>query len=207
MSEPKTVAKKLDPVAPGVFRCHVLDDRIEAESDGYALTDGDRTVLIDPLPLSEATLKRLAQVEAIVLSASCHQRSSWRYRKLFRAKVYAPAGAENLVEKPDAAYRPGGRLPGGLRAVHAPGPTDAHFALLLDRAGGILFCGDLLMNLPRRGLAFVPGEYQDDPAATRRSVRKLLDLKFRILCFSHGSPLRSGARKAVRDLLRKDAGG
>lgn len=122
-------------------------------------------------------------------------------------KVYAPRGAEHLAENPDATYRPGSRLPGGLRAIHAPGPTDAHYALRTGRGKGIVFCGDLLMNLPGEGLRFIASEYQDDPARTRRSVRQLLEQRFRVLCFSHGAPASSGIRKALADLLKKDRAG
>lgn len=204
MSEPRTRARKLQRIVPGLYRYTVLDDRIDAESDAFALVEKERAILIDPLPLQEEALRQLPPVESIVLSASCHQRSAWRYRKRFGARVYAPVGARNLEEKPDVAYDDGRRLPGGLRAIHAPGPTGAHYAFLLDRGGGVVLCGDLVKNLPREGLAFIPGEYQDDPRQTRVSVRKLLRRKFRILCTSHGSPIRAGARKALTDLLRKD---
>jgi len=207
MSEPKAVAKKLEEIVPGVYRYKVMDDRIEAESDAYALVERGRAVLVDPLPLAESALKCLGRVEAIVLSASCHQRSAWRYRRKLGTKVYAPSGAANLAEKPDATYRPGSRLPGGLRAIHAPGPTDAHYAFRTGRGKGIVFCGDLLKNFPGEGMGFISSEYQDDPARTRRSVRKLLDLRFRVLCFSHGAPVSYRVRRALVDLLRKDRAG
>jgi len=204
MSEPRDEAKKLEEIVPGVFRYHLLDDRIKAESDAYALVERGRAILIDPLPLVGALLKRLGRVEAIVLSASCHQRSAWRYRKNFGAKVHAPAGAENLEETPDAPYGPGDRLPGGLRAVHAPGPTEAHYAFHLEQGEGVVFCGDLVMNLPGEGLAFVPAEYQDNPKETRETLRSLLDLRFGVLCMSHGAPIKTGAHEAVSLLVRKD---
>ena len=34
-------------------------------------------------------------------------------------------------------------------------------------------------------LSFVPPEYHEDPAETRRSVRRLLELPFTILCLAH----------------------
>lgn len=206
MSEPKTAARDLEEIVPGVYRYFVQDDRIDSESDAYALSEPTGTVLIDPLPLSQKSLGRLGRVEAVVLSAACHQRSAWRYRKQLGARVLAPAGAEGLEEKPDASYGPGDRLPGGLRALHAPGPTEAHYAFQLDRGTGMLFCGDLVTNLSGEGLAFVPGEYQDDPKRTRESVRSLLGQRFEVLCPSHGAPLTSAARPAIAELLRKDSG-
>jgi hypothetical protein len=49
----------------------------------------------------------------------------------------------------------------------------------------------------------VPGEYHDDPAATRESVRRFLDLPFGALCLAHGGPVRDDPKGAIRRLLEK----
>ena len=64
------------------------------------------------------------------------------------------------------------RLPGGLEAVHAPGPEQPHYALLLERGPGVLFCPDQLMRGPDGELLLVPGEFHEDPAETRRTVER-----------------------------------
>jgi glyoxylase-like metal-dependent hydrolase (beta-lactamase superfamily II) len=63
----------------------------------------------------------------------------------------------------------------------------------------------LLTHLPRRGLTIVWDEYMHDPAEARRSIRKLLDLPFSILCCAHGEPLTEDPKGAIRDLLERDA--
>jgi glyoxylase-like metal-dependent hydrolase (beta-lactamase superfamily II) len=50
-------------------------------------------------------------------------------------------------------------------------------------------------------LGFVPFEYHDDPDETRRSVERLLDLPFEILCLDHGAPLTGDPKAAIRELL------
>ncbi len=50
-------------------------------------------------------------------------------------------------------------------------------------------------------LRFIPPEYHEDPAATRRSVERLLDLPFSILCLDHGAPLLDDPKPALRGLL------
>lgn len=201
MPEPKGIAKLAGEVVPGVFRFTMHDDRIDAESDGYVVVQNGRVVLIDPLPMAERVLKKLGAVEAICLTASCHERAAKRYQRSFKIPVYAPRRAIGFEEtKPDRWYGPGARLPGGLKAVHSPGPTDAHYSLYLRRGGGVVFCADLLTNY-EGGLAFVPGEYQDDPKGTRKSVRRLLELRFRVLCPNHGKPIKTGAKKAIRQAL------
>jgi len=202
MSEPNAAASRIERVVAGVWRWHVWDDRIDFESAAYAVADGARKVLIDPLPLRPAALKALGPVSAICLTAACHQRSAWRYRKMFGVEVYAPRGASGTEEKPDASYRPGDVLPGGLEAVRTPGPEYVHFAFLRRARPGVLFSADLLKRVGA-SLAFIPPEYHDDPKATRRSVQRLLDLPFSVLCLAHGAPIKRNAHAALRQLLER----
>ncbi len=82
--------------------------------------------------------------------------------------------------------------------------TIRHYAFLLARDSGIVFCADLLTNAGGEGLAFVPSEDQDEPARARETVRKLLDLNFEILCTNHGDPVIRGAKQAIREALERD---
>jgi glyoxylase-like metal-dependent hydrolase (beta-lactamase superfamily II) len=202
MSEPKAVAKSIERIATGVWRWSLRDDRIDFESDAYAVAADGGVVMIDPLPLAERALNKLGRVSAICLTAACHQRSAWRYRRAFAVKVYAPLGARKMEEEPDERYRAGDRLPGGLRAYSTPGPEVAHYAFLREGRPKVLFVADLVMRKRRRPLAFVPAQYHDDPKATRASVQRLLKLDFAILCLAHGPPLRR-PHEALRRLLAR----
>ncbi len=205
MSEPRNRAKKIETVVPGILHWSLVDDRIDSQSDAYAVREGERSVLIDPLPLEDSALKGLGKMEAICLTGSCHQRSAWRYRKQFGVRVYAPEGAEGLEEKPDLWYRKGDSLPGGLKAVHAPGPTESHYAFHLDREGGTLFCADIIVHDGKK-LGFVPDEHQDDPKRTRETAKRFLELKFKTLCCAHGGPVTRDAHAAVRAALKAVSG-
>ena len=205
MPEPKGTAKPLGEVFPRVYRWMMHDDRIDAQSDSYAVVDDGHVVLIDPLPMAKQDLGQLGAVHSIVLTASCHERSAWRYRREFKIPVYAPAGAVDFEKDPDFWYDQGDHLAGNLIAIHSPGPTEAYYSLYLERDGGVVFCADLLTNYSGQGLAFVPDEYQDDPPRIRESVRHLLSLEFTTLCPNHGDPITSGAKEAIRDALARDA--
>lgn len=205
MSEPETVAEQVEQVIPGVWRWFVWDDRIDFESDAHAVADADGTVLIDPLPLKRAALRKLEPVAAICLTAACHQRSAWRYRKQFGSRVYAPEGSRPMEEEPDAYYGANEALPGGLKAIHTPGPEQAHFAFWRERAAGVVFCPDLIMRAEGGALEFVPPAYHEDPDATRDSVRRLLDLRFSVLCMDHGAPIKKDPQAELRKLLDKAA--
>jgi len=204
VSEPKAVAETVDEVVPGVWRWHVLDERIDSESDAHAVSDKGGTVLIDPVPLPDEALKRLEPIVAICLTAACHQRAAWRYRRAYSVKVYAPEGCRAMDEEPDVRYRANDMLPGGIKAIHTPGPEHAHYAFWRERSPSVLFCPDLIMRGTDGELAFIPAEYHDDPEATRESVRRLLDLPFEVLCMDHGAPITADPHAALRKLLVED---
>ena len=204
MTEPRQVASDTEEVVPGVFRWSVHDDRIDFESHAHAVVDGGEAVLVDPLRLDPARVEALGTASAVCLTAACHQRAAWRYRRELGVPVYAPAGARTLEEEPDAWYRDGDSLPGGLRAIRTPGPEEAHYCFLLEREPGVLFCSDLLVHPAERGLDFVDPSFHDDPAETRRSVGRLLDLRFSVLCFDHGAPIADDPHGALRELLARD---
>ena len=203
MSEPRTMAKTIDEILPGLFHYQIVDDRIDHISEAYGVVEGGTATLLDPLPLGGAALARLGPIGAIVIGGPGHQRSAWRYRRETKARVHAPEGTRGTEEAPDTTFKEDDRLPGGLRAVPAPGPHGPHFAFHLDRGPGVVFCTDLLMNEPDRGVVFLPARYMKDPAHGPESARRLLELEFDVLCFGHGMPITRGGRKALEDLLRR----
>jgi hypothetical protein len=148
-------------------------------------------------------LAALGRVTAICLSAQCHQRSAWRYRRELGATVWAPERTRPMEEEPDRRYRAGDELPGGLRAVHTPGPEEVHFSFLRGGEPAVLVVSDLLTHYTGRDLAFVPFEYHDDPETTRHSVEGLLDFDFDVLCLDHGRPIVDDPKSAIRALLAR----
>ena len=111
MSEPKTVAAAVNEVVPGLFHYKIDDERIKSQSDSYAVVKDGRVVLIDPLPLEASLLHRLGRVEAIVLGARSHQRSSWRLRREHQAAIHAPQGPPAWRRNPMPPTRRGTGCP------------------------------------------------------------------------------------------------
>ncbi|AKU92267.1 MBL fold metallo-hydrolase [Vulgatibacter incomptus] len=214
MTEPTAHAHKIVRVIPTVLRWRVHDDRIGgSESDAYAVVSQGQVTLIDPLPVGEAELRRLGQIKGIVLTAANHQRSAWRYRKLFHVPVFAPEGPGvsptpgDLEEEPDYRYTAGESLPGGLTPFHTPGPTEAMYALWLDRPRSVIFLSDVLTHDGSGQPTFVASEYQDEPERTRASVRRIIDhLPVQVLCFAHGPPICDEGRSVLERALAYDAG-
>ena len=199
----KEVASFISEIVPGFFH-FMINDGIHFRRDCYAIVDSKKkeTVLIDPLQMDKK-LYDLPKVKAIFLTAACHQRKAWNYRKMLKAKVYAPKG-KWFKGKPDYFLRDNMKLPGNVIAIHSPGPTDAHYSFYSKNSGGAIICGDLLVNEGRGNLKFVESQYQDNPDITRKSVKRLLGFDFKVLCFNHGPPMTKGAKKAIRKVLRED---
>jgi hypothetical protein len=203
VSEPRTVAETVHEVVRGVWSWSIHDERIEFVSTAHAVSSADGTVLIDPLPLEEDALADLGEVRAICLTAGTHQRSAWRYRRELGAEVWAPSLSRLIEEEPDVRYTEADELPGGLRAVFTPGAGTTQHTFLFDQGGGIAFVPDLFANVPERGLAIVGEDEMPDPDEARRSIRKLLDLPFAILCLDHGAALKDEPKAAIRRLLQQ----
>lgn len=94
-------------------------------------------------------------------------------------------------------FRHGELLPGGLRAVHTPGHSPGHTALLHEETG-VLFTGDAVLNV--RGVRYAPGFLCTDPDRNRESADQLGELDFEVAAFAHGPELRRDAKAAVRAL-------
>jgi len=204
MTEPKEIADQLEQVGDGLFHWRIHNSDIGGSvSSSQALVTHDACVLIDPVGLQDDLLATLPAPTAIALTARCHQRAAWRYRGEFHAAVWLPLDAEPADEAPDSVYSDGDVLPGGLIAVRTPGPELPHYCFLLEADQGVLFCSDLIMRPADDELHFVPFEFHEDPAATRRSVARLLDLPFETLCLAHGAPLTDDPKAAIRELLAR----
>jgi glyoxylase-like metal-dependent hydrolase (beta-lactamase superfamily II) len=202
MSEPRETATEVEEVAEGLYHWRIRNSAIGGNiSSSHALATSDGCVLIDPVPLAADALAALPRPTAIVLTARCHQRAAWRYRAALGIEVWLPEDASDADEEPDRRYADGDVLPGGLVAVRTPGPEWPHYSLLLEDDPGAIFCSDLVMHPGDGVLHFVPPEFHEDPAETRRSVEKLLGLPFAVLCFDHGAPIVDDPKAALRRLL------
>jgi glyoxylase-like metal-dependent hydrolase (beta-lactamase superfamily II) len=80
----------------------------------------------------------------------------------------------------------------GFRVVHAPGHTSGH-VIYFRESDRVALAGDVLANIHfltgRTGLRLPPSALCVDPQQNRRSVRTLLELQPRLVCFGHGPPL------------------
>jgi glyoxylase-like metal-dependent hydrolase (beta-lactamase superfamily II) len=204
MTEPKEVAPAAQEVVPGLWHWRISNSGIGGNtSSSQALMTREGLVLIDPVRLDPAALGALPRPMATCLTARCHQRAAWRYRRELGAEVWLPADAAEADERPDHTYADGDRLPGGLTALRTPGPEWPHYSFLHEGDPGILFCSDLVGADDTGTLHFIPPQFHEDPAATRVSVEKLLDLPFEVMCLDHGAPIVNDPKAAIREVLAR----
>lgn len=206
MTEPKEVAGAAEQVLPGLYHWRIHNSNIGGSiSSSHAVMNEEGCAFIDPVRLGPEALAELQAPVAILLTARCHQRAAWHYRAEFGAQVWLPHDASAADEEPDERYRDGDELPCGLVAVRTPGPELPHYSFLWEDGPGTVFCSDLIGRGEDGSLHFIPPQYHEDPAETRRSVEKLLDLPFAVLCLDHGAPLTDDPKAALRALLEGTA--
>jgi glyoxylase-like metal-dependent hydrolase (beta-lactamase superfamily II) len=89
-------------------------------------------------------------------------------------------------------------VPGALRAVHTPGHTAGHCALLSEDAG-VLFAGDSLATVSfldgRLGPQLVA--FNEDATAARQSLWRLEELSASVVVVGHGRPFTGTPAEAV----------
>ena len=91
-----------------------------------------------------------------------------------------------------------------IRTVHLPGHTDGSIALYLPTEHAIIV-GDALQYKLKfvRKLGLPSPVFTRNPEQAARSLERLLDLDFNLICFSHFPPMRSNPRAALRTLLER----
>ncbi|HTF80549.1 MAG TPA: MBL fold metallo-hydrolase, partial [Cytophagales bacterium] len=103
-------------------------------------------------------------------------------------QAYCWAGAGHRVSR---ILKQGDQV-GGFTVLETPGHSKGHLSFFREK-DGVLIVGDVLvhMNLITTavGLGLPPGLFTTDQELNKASVRKLLDLKPKILCFGHGPVL------------------
>ena len=204
MTEPREIAPHAAEVVPGLWTWSISNSHIGGHtSTSHALLTREGCVLIDPVRLDEAAMAALPRPTAILLTARCHQRAAWRYRRQFRAEVWLPEDATGADEAPDHTYADGQTLPGGLRAFRTPGPEWPHYSFLYETDPGVVFCSDLVSS-DADGLHLIDPALHEDPTTTRASLESLLDLRFGVLCLAHGAPVTDDPARALRDLLTRE---
>ena len=90
---------------------------------------------------------------------------------------------------------------GGLQAIGTPGHTPGHMAYWQSERR-ILFCGDVIFNVPRK-MRLPPKFLTYDMAENIRSIARLVSLEPEVICFGHGRPVTANAAQFLRAFAQK----
>jgi glyoxylase-like metal-dependent hydrolase (beta-lactamase superfamily II) len=185
------LGRSLDAVAAVVLTHYHADhvgsaERIRAESGATVFA-----------PAGDAAGVRSGQVPMPHGLAS----SLWRPAMMrYMAHALRNGGAKVTPVRELRTYADGDVLdvPGGLRAVHTPGHTGGHCALLADGAG-VLFAGDALGTVNAR---FEPADpqvlpFNEDAGRARDSLSRLERLSAGVVVVGHGRPFEGTPAEAV----------
>jgi glyoxylase-like metal-dependent hydrolase (beta-lactamase superfamily II) len=164
----------------------------------YAIDDGERLVLFDPLSPPEE-IDRLAEERetAIVLTCPWHRRDAEALAERYGATLYVPPpdeGDPSPVE--GTVYREGDRLPVGVEALPGMEPNDL---VLWIEACGALVAGDTLID--RGGGLEFPSDWANKgvpPEQILETLQPLLELPVEWVLPTHGAPTdRAGLKRAL----------
>jgi glyoxylase-like metal-dependent hydrolase (beta-lactamase superfamily II) len=172
-------------------------DRQEVSS--YAIEEGDRLLLFDPLAVPTEIEELAAEREtAIVLTCPWHRRDAVGLAERLGVPIYVPPPDPpdpNPVE--GHVFSAGDRLPVGVEAFPGREPNDLVLWVESRRA---LVAGDTLIDRGQ-GLEF-PVTWVPDgvtPEQILEALRPLLELPVELVLATHGGPTdRAALERAVR---------
>jgi len=173
--------------------------------NGYLVEHPDGNLVIDPVEPEPEELSLLAEkgVSQILITNRNHSRAANAVREATGSEIAIHhADAAHAQEQGcliDEALSVGGRV-GPLLVLQAAGKSPGEIALLWEERR-ILFVGDIVIGKPAGSLSLLPDEKMDDPSGLRDSVRKLLDVDFDAILVGDGTPILTGARQALADLV------
>jgi hypothetical protein len=198
-------AQDVDQVSPGIFVWQVYNGKIKADLFSTALETRAGTYVVDPIPLSPDGMLRLCahrKTGGIFVTNANHARAAAEFAKTFSTPIYVH---DELRGSPDfrqaTGVQDGEMFSRGLTAIAINGGAAGETALHYDDNGGTMVLGDALINFEPHGFGLLPAKYCLNRNLMRRSLRKLLDYAFERMLFAHGTPILTGARARVEQLL------
>jgi glyoxylase-like metal-dependent hydrolase (beta-lactamase superfamily II) len=158
-----------------------------AKVSSYAVDDGERLLLLDPLALPPELAELAADREtAIVLTCAWHERDARSLGERLDAAVFVPSPEEGEPIKGRQLFSPGDRLPVGVEAFPGKDPNDLVLWVENHRAVAV---GDTL--IVRRNKLQIPVDWLSEGVTHEQVVallRPLLELPAELVLPTHGPP-------------------
>jgi glyoxylase-like metal-dependent hydrolase (beta-lactamase superfamily II) len=186
-----------------------------AEVNSYAYRAGDEAVLIDPLVLEgdDATAAALddfvsGRRASIIITITYHVRSAEALSRRYGATIHGHrAVAKRLGDGvPFEPFEPGDELPGGALPQRIGNPRRYETPLLVPSQSALVF-GDAVVTAPGGELRVweqvtsTPNRRDWYEQKFLPTLRPLLDLDFERVLTTHGEPIITNGREALRAAL------
>ena len=170
----------------------------------------DVLALVDPLPLSPEefrVLEELVTPTHILLTCNWHLRQSRIFRQRWGCEIYVnELGLEGVEIPIDGTFKHGDRLWDCVEVIHIP-HVDwlEETAFLVEQGNGLLIIGDAVcggrtdIGVPDGEVGIYWTRYKPltDFHDVRSSLHQLMEYPFEAMCFGHGSPILSQAKKTL----------
>jgi glyoxylase-like metal-dependent hydrolase (beta-lactamase superfamily II) len=164
------------------------EDWDQRDVSSYAIDDGARLLLFDPLALPDEIERLAADREtAIVLTSPWHQRDALSLAERLGAPIYVPPPDRDPDPIGGHVFTAGDRLPIGVEAF--PGREDPYDVVLYVATSRAVVAGDTLVDRGR-GIEVLVDWLPE--GVTREQVveglRPLLELPVELVLPTHGPP-------------------
>ena len=198
---------EVDQVSPGVFVWQAYDPKIKADLFSTALETPAGIYVVDPIPLGSdglLSLRAYRKVAGIFVTNGNHARAAAEFAKIFSVSTYVHETLRGNPDFPQATWMHDGEtLSREVTAIAINGGPAGETALHYEDNGGTMVLGDALINFEPHGFGLLPAKYCLNRNLMRCSLKKLLDYTFERILFAHGTPILSGARARVEQLLAR----
>jgi len=192
-------------VIEGIFMWSRLSEPHGYGFNGYFIRHPSGNLVIDPVRPEPDDLEHLMSegVARILITNRNHSRAANEVRDATGAPTAIhPLDAEHaraqgcVVEDP-LTY---GEVIGPLVVNPAPGKSPGEVAFYWP-GHRVLIVGDVVIGNPPGRCSLLPEAKLDDPPRLRESLRALLDLDFDCLLVGDGTPILSGAKAQLEQLV------
>ncbi|HHX39542.1 MAG TPA: MBL fold metallo-hydrolase [Armatimonadetes bacterium] len=174
----------------------------------YFLRTPDGNILIDTPPGQESVFSAIEMLGGASILFITHRDTvgdAWLFRERLGVRVAMhPDDADFLTgAPPEIELSDGLYLTPETRVLHAPGHSPGSCALLLERAPGALFPGDVVIADAEGRLQLPLEGYSKNPRRARDAVSLLLKYPFDALLPAHGTPILQDATARVREFVSR----
>jgi hypothetical protein len=199
------IADEIEAVAASVLIWRCYDPAVKADLFSAAIGAGTRNYLIDPIdlaPQAMADLQDRGPIAGIIITNENHERAARRFAEKFRVPIHLHSDLLPVTSLTAAQpMRDHDVLDQEITIVALEGGPAGEIAVHSGVDSGTMVIGDALINVEPYGFAVLPTKYCSNPKTLRRSLPTLLDYSFERMLFAHGTPILSGARQRLEQLL------